>query len=132
MKIVGFIADGKQRLGVIEGDQVIDLQSADSKLPGDLGEILARNGGDLKPLADLAKKATGRVPLKGIKYALPVRKPGKVVCLGLNYLEHVKEGPNRDNIPKWPTLFMRGLNSIVAHNEPVSYTHLTLPTIYSV
>ena len=29
MKVVGFIADGKQRLGVIEGDQVIDLQAID-------------------------------------------------------------------------------------------------------
>ena len=46
-------------------------------------------------------------------------RPGKIVCLGLNYLDHVKEGPNRDNIPKWPTLFMRGLNSIVPHNAPI-------------
>ena len=119
MKIVAFDHNGTEHLGVVEGDQVIDLQSADSKLSGDLGEVLAKLNGDLKSLGDLAKKATARVPLKGIKYALPVRRPGKVVCLGLNYLEHVKEGPNRDNIPKFPSIFMRGLTSMVPHEQPI-------------
>ena len=52
MKIVGFEAEGSLRLGVVEGDQVIDLQAIDSKLPGDLGAVLAANKGDLKPLGD--------------------------------------------------------------------------------
>jgi len=50
---------------------------------------------------------------------LPVTKPGKVICLGLNYLEHVKEGAQRDNIPKFPTIFMRGNSSLVPHGEPI-------------
>jgi len=121
MKIVAFDLNGGAHLGVVEGDQVIDLQAVDSKLSGDLREVLAQNGGDLKPLADLAKRApaSARLPLKGLKYALPVRTPGKVVCLGLNYLEHVKEGPNRDNIPKFPTIFMRCNSSLVAHESPI-------------
>jgi len=119
MKIVAFDLNGSAHLGVVEGEQVIDLQSADGNLSGDLGDVLAKNNGNLKPLADLAKKATARVPLKGLTYALPVRKPGKVICLGLNYLEHVKEGPNRDNIPKFPTVFMRGNSSLVAHDSPI-------------
>ena len=121
MKVVGFEAEGGLRLGIVEGDQVIDLQAVDAKVPTDLGVALAANNGDLKPLGDIAKKApaSARRPLKGLKYGLPVARPGKILCLGLNYLDHVKEGPNRDNIPKWPTLFMRGLNSVVAHNEPI-------------
>ena len=120
MKIVGFEADGGLRLGVIEGDQVIDLQAVDAKLPADLRVILQKSS-DLSPLADLAKRApaSARRPLKGLKYALPVANPGKVVCLGLNYLEHVKEGPNRDNIPKFPTIFMRANSSLVAHERPM-------------
>jgi len=39
--------------------------------------------------------------------------------LGLNYLEHVKEGPNRDNIPKFPTIFMRCVTSLVEHEGPI-------------
>ncbi len=121
MKIVAFETDAGPHLGIVEGDQAIDLQAVDAKLPADLGIVLARNNGDLRPLADLARKApaTARRPLKNLKFALPVARPGKVVCLGLNYLEHVKEGANRDNIPKFPTIFMRGTTSLVPHQSPI-------------
>src|SRR5436309_14397928 len=105
MKIVGFESNEGLRLGVVEGDNVIDLQAVDPKVPSNLADVLAANNGDLKPLADLAKRspAGARKPLGSIKYALPVARPGKVICLGLNYMEHVKEGPQRDNVPKFPT-----------------------------
>ncbi|MBV8418573.1 MAG: hypothetical protein JOZ26_01010, partial [Hyphomicrobiales bacterium] len=45
MKIVGFEANGALHLGVIEGDQVIDLQAVDKAIPGDLGECLRRSNG---------------------------------------------------------------------------------------
>jgi acylpyruvate hydrolase len=118
MKIVGFVADGRERLGVIDNGEIVDLQAIDPNLPANLGDVLAKTDGDLKFVADLAKKATSaaRRPLAGLKFGLPVSRPGKIVCLGLNYLDHVKEGPN---IPKYPTLFMRGLNSIVPHEAPI-------------
>jgi len=121
MRVMSFEGDGGLRLGVVEGDQVIDLQAVDAKVPTDLGAALAVNNGDLKPLADIAKKApaSARRPLKGLKYGLPVARPGKIICLGLNYLEHVKEGSQRDNIPKFPTIFMRGLTSMVAHEQAI-------------
>ena len=121
MKIVGFESGQGLRLGVVEGDQVIDLQAADAKVPVNLADYLAQNSGDLKPLADLAKRApaSARRPLQGIVYAPPVASPGKIVCLGLNYLEHVKEGANRDNIPKFPTIFMRSQTSLAPHLSPL-------------
>jgi hypothetical protein len=57
MKIVGFEDKGELRLGVVDGDQVIDLKVADEKAPHDLREWLARHDGDVKPLGDLAKRA---------------------------------------------------------------------------
>jgi acylpyruvate hydrolase len=121
MKVVGFEAGGGLRLGIVEGDQMIDLQAADPKVPADLGAALAANNGDLAPLADIAKRApaSARRPLNGVKFGLPVARPGKILCLGLNYLEHVKEGSQRDNIPKFPTIFMRCLTSMVPHGEPI-------------
>ena len=121
MKIVGFEAKNGLRLGVVEGDAVIDLQAVDAKVPADLGEFLRASNGDLKPLADLAKKApaSARVPLAGLKFGLPVARPGKIICLGLNYLDHVKEGPQRDNVPKFPTIFFRVLTSMVPHLQPI-------------
>ena len=121
MKVVGFELHGNLRLGVVEGDQVIDIHEADEKAPNDLGEWLRRHDGDLTPLDELASRARAgaRRPLKGLKFTLPVARPGKIVCLGLNYLEHVKEGTQRDNIPKFPTIFMRCLTSLVAHESPI-------------
>jgi 2-keto-4-pentenoate hydratase/2-oxohepta-3-ene-1,7-dioic acid hydratase in catechol pathway len=121
MKIVGFASETGPRLGVVEGDRIIDLQAVEPNLPADLAVVLAATGGDLKPLADLAKRApaSARRALNGLKYALPVVRPGKIICLGLNYMEHVKEGRYADNVPKFPTLFMRGLNSLVPHLAPL-------------
>ena len=127
MKIVGFESNEGLRLGVVEGDQVIDLQAVDAKVPGNLADVLKANNGDLKPLADLAKRAPAgaRKPLAGLKYALPVARPGKIICLGLNYLEHVKEGFMRDNVPKFPTIFMRCQTSLVPHGQPIRRPKVT-------
>jgi acylpyruvate hydrolase len=127
MKIVGFESSEGLRLGVIEGDQVIDLQAVDAKVPANLADVLKANNGDLKPLADLAKRApaSARKPLAGIKYALPVARPGKIICLGLNYLEHIKEGFQRDNVPKFPTIFMRCQTSLVPHQQPIERPKVT-------
>ncbi|HTT48312.1 MAG TPA: fumarylacetoacetate hydrolase family protein [Pseudolabrys sp.] len=121
MKIVGFAANNSLRLGVVDGDAVIDLQAVDANLPGDLGEVLRRSGGDLSALADLAKRApaSARRPLAGLTFGLPVARPGKIICLGLNYLDHVKEGPQRDNIPKYQSIFFRMLTSFTPHLTPL-------------
>ena len=121
MKIVSFESPTGLRLGVVEGDQVVDLQAADPKVPTDLGALLAGANGDLSGIKGLAGRApaSARRPLKGLKYAMPVGRPGMIICLGLNYLEHVKEGSQRDNIPKFPTIFMRCLTSMVPHEQPI-------------
>src|SRR6478736_9229677 len=115
MKVVGFEADGGLRLGIVEGDQLIDLQAVDPKVPANLADALAAANGDLKALGDIAKRApaAARRPLKGLKFGLPVARPGKIICMGLNYLDHVKEGPMRDNVPKFPTVFFRVNSSLV-------------------
>jgi 2-keto-4-pentenoate hydratase/2-oxohepta-3-ene-1,7-dioic acid hydratase in catechol pathway len=121
MKVVGFEAEGGLRLGIVGGDSVIDLQAIDPNIPGDLAVVLDVMNGNLKELGDMAKRAPASAhrSLKDLKFGLPVARPGKILCLGLNYLEHVKEGSQRDNIPKFPTIFMRCLTSMVPHGEPI-------------
>jgi 2-keto-4-pentenoate hydratase/2-oxohepta-3-ene-1,7-dioic acid hydratase in catechol pathway len=121
MKIVGFEANNGLRLGVVDGDNVIDIQAVDASVPSDLGDYLRAHNGDLKPLAAIAAKApaSARIPLAGLKFALPVAKPGKIICLGLNYLDHVKEGPQKDNIPKFQSIFFRMLTSLTPHLTPL-------------
>ena len=43
-------------------------------------------------------------------------EPGKIICLGLNYFDHAKEG-GRDK-PEYPWFFFRGTSSLLAHGEP--------------
>ena len=52
-----------------------------------------------------------------ITIGLPVARPGKILCLGLNYMDHVAEGPF-DKQP-FPAIFMRSATSLVAANQPI-------------
>jgi acylpyruvate hydrolase len=121
MKVVGFKLEGQLRLGLVDRDEVIDLQAGDPSIPADLGELLRRSEGNLSLLAAAASRAPSRArySLAELKFGLPVANPGKIICLGLNYLEHVREGPQRDNIPKFPTIFLRCHASLVPHGKPI-------------
>jgi len=57
MKIAGFEADGGLHLGIVEGDEIIDLRAVDRTIPEDLGEVLRRHDGDLSSLRETAKRA---------------------------------------------------------------------------
>jgi len=117
MRIVGFETDGGLRLGVVDGDAVLDLQAVDPRVPADLGDWLRANDGDLAPLQDLARRApaSARRPLAQLRFGLPVARPGKILCLGLNYLEHAKEGGHAR--PQFPSVFLRCFTSLVPHQS---------------
>jgi 2-keto-4-pentenoate hydratase/2-oxohepta-3-ene-1,7-dioic acid hydratase in catechol pathway len=120
MKIVNFETADGIRIGVVDGDSVVDVAAVDASLPNELGAFLRANG-DMKKLAETVKKApaSAKLPLAGLKFALPVANPGKIICLGLNYLDHVKEGPQKDNIPKFQSIFFRMLSSLTGHRQPL-------------
>jgi 2-keto-4-pentenoate hydratase/2-oxohepta-3-ene-1,7-dioic acid hydratase in catechol pathway len=119
MKVVAFQGETDARLGVVDGDHVVDLQAASSAIPADLGEWLAANDGDLSPLAAIAKLAPAhaRRPLGDLPYRLPVGRLGKIICLALNYLDHVREGAQHDNVSKFPTGAPSGVGT--ARKPPV-------------
>jgi len=60
--------------------------------------------------------SAARTPLEGIEYAAPVTRPNKVVCLGLNYYDHAKEGGREK--PDYPWFFYRASSSLIAQGEP--------------
>jgi 2-keto-4-pentenoate hydratase/2-oxohepta-3-ene-1,7-dioic acid hydratase in catechol pathway len=67
--------------------------------------------------AALKAPASAIKSLASVKLLPLIANPGKVVCMGLNYADHAKEGGNAR--PEYPSFFMRGPNSLVAHNEPI-------------
>ncbi|MGJ7509685.1 fumarylacetoacetate hydrolase family protein [Variovorax sp. GT1P44] len=116
MKFTTFLHDGRARLGVVDGDQVIDLNAAQSQVPPDLRAALAA-GVDLAGAAKAAIASNApRLPLAGQSFAPLVPEPGKIICLGLNYFDHAKEGGREK--PEYPWFFFRGATSLVAHGAP--------------
>ena len=115
MKFVSFRQHGDAKLGVLTAEGVIDLHAAQPQVPTDLGDALWQ-GVDMLAAAHaaVASKAP-RLPLTKIEYAALVARPGKIICLGLNYFDHAKEG-GRDK-PDYPWFFFRGATSLIAHGD---------------
>ncbi len=73
------------------------------------------------PAGHLAGNPTGEtVPAAAAEFVPPVLPGARVICMGLNYLEHVAEGSFRDaEIPPFPTLFARWTQSLTVGGAEV-------------
>ena len=117
MRLVSFQGNDGNRLGVINGEKVIDLTSIDASAPCDLQSVIVNNEFQLvKSIADQATDAN-MVDYDTLNFNVPICNPGKILCLGLNYIEHVNEGIFEKQ--PFPTVFMRTATSMVAHNKPI-------------
>ncbi|MBO9651124.1 MAG: fumarylacetoacetate hydrolase family protein [Variovorax sp.] len=114
MKFTTYLRDGATRLALVDGNDLIDLNDADAQAPADLRAAL-RAGTDLQAAARRALETGKRQPLKSAKLAPLVPEPGKIVCLGLNYFDHAKEGGREK--PDYPWFFFRGASSLIAHGD---------------
>jgi 2-keto-4-pentenoate hydratase/2-oxohepta-3-ene-1,7-dioic acid hydratase in catechol pathway len=113
MRFITFLSNGNARLGVQTAEGVVDLNLAQPQVPPDLAAALAA-GLDLKAAATAALATTApRHRIESLALAPVVPRPGKVICLGLNYFEHAKEGGRQK--PEYPWFFMRSATSLVAH-----------------
>ncbi len=111
-------ADGP-RIGLLQSERVHDLTA----LHPDLRDGLAWLGLSAAVRADLqarALRAPG-VPLAGLALLTPLARPGKLICLGLNYADHAAEGGHQ--APEYPAFFMRGATSLLAPGAPLLRPH---------
>jgi 2-keto-4-pentenoate hydratase/2-oxohepta-3-ene-1,7-dioic acid hydratase in catechol pathway len=112
--------DGAETLGVKLPTGILNVAKAGSALkmdaPATLEDLLASGRADA--LDQLVKAAADRkeflVDEAGIKFGRLFTKPGKIVCVGLNYKEHVDE--TGEKLPKVPILFNKYNNTLAAHN----------------
>jgi len=115
MRFTTFAQQGRTRLGVVDGDAVVDLNASQPEVPADLRAALEA-GVDLVAAARAALASTApRMTLARLSLAPLVPEPGKIICLGLNYFDHAKEG-GRDK-PDYPWFFYRGKSSLLAHGR---------------
>ncbi|KHA51257.1 fumarylacetoacetate hydrolase family protein [Sulfitobacter geojensis] len=99
----------------VQGDQAYNLTALNPAVGNDLMALVKRP--DLVNAVTAQLKTAPRVSVASITPALPVAAPGTIICLGLNYTDHIKEGGYE--IPAYPALFMRGKNSIMASGAPL-------------
>lgn len=112
--LVGTVGD-VQSVFAVEGDQATNLTAVAPEIGHDLSALAANP--ELVERAKEALEAGQPIPLSDITTALPIAIPGKFICLGLNYVEHIKEGGY--DIPDYPALFMRGHDSLMPAGAPM-------------
>ncbi|MGH9073745.1 MAG: fumarylacetoacetate hydrolase family protein, partial [Acidimicrobiales bacterium] len=100
--------DGGTAAGRVEGDRVVEMAWPD------VGALLASGPG----WAEAARSASGpEHDLSGVDLAPVVPFPGKVLCLGLNYANHIKEMGHE--LPEWPTIFAKFADTLTGPNDPL-------------
>jgi 2-keto-4-pentenoate hydratase/2-oxohepta-3-ene-1,7-dioic acid hydratase in catechol pathway len=103
---------------VVEGQQYIDLQSANPLVPESLRQILASGPLALRAVQEACQSpAAKKYTLEGAKFLPPLPDPPKIVCLGLNYADHAKEGGV--GVPKEPVLFSKYATALIGHGQAI-------------
>jgi len=93
------------QFGIREGDRVTPIAPATETAV-------------LQDISGTARKPAGPgLPLAEVTLLQPVMRPGKVICIGLNYVDHAKEGGNP--IPDYPAVFLRATTSLVGPGQPI-------------
>jgi 2-keto-4-pentenoate hydratase/2-oxohepta-3-ene-1,7-dioic acid hydratase in catechol pathway len=110
MRVVTYEDAGKVRPGIVKQDTVIDLSGAGFHSVIELIEAGSQGLAQAEKLAGNSPREAQR-PLQNVKLLAPIPKPGKLICVGLNYLDHAKE--TGAEIPKVPTIFNKFNTAVI-------------------
>ncbi len=112
MKIARIGEVGKERPAVIQGATAIYLDSIISDW--------SRNELEKDGLARVASSDLSTLPREALgsrRIAAPIKNPTKVICVGLNYIGHIKE--SGAETPPEPIIFMKAPDCVVGPNDDV-------------
>jgi 2-keto-4-pentenoate hydratase/2-oxohepta-3-ene-1,7-dioic acid hydratase in catechol pathway len=114
MKLATFsFEDNTPRLGVVQGDSLIPIRD----LASDMTDLI-RRWHELQPqVATLAKAGREAVELKCAHLYAPVPRPGKIMAIGMNYADHVKEMGREP--PKHQVWFAKATSAVNGPNDPI-------------
>lgn len=115
MKLISYQHNGIDSYGAVTGDRIVDLREVFAGRATDLKSLIAADL--LAEAAAAAAKATATLPMSEVRLLPVIPNPGKIVCVGLNYGEHVRETGRE--ITEQPTLFLRVAESQVAHGDDI-------------
>src|SRR5215211_7319500 len=136
MRLITYRHNGEARLGAVVGDRAVDLaalaQASGESLPSDMLALIDAGPSALERARALVERhqnnwPQGTVfPLSDVKLLAPIPRTRKnILCLGLNYAEHVAEGSRAMNLerdlPKDPIYFSKPPTVLVGHEEAVIF-----------
>ena len=98
-------------------DTFINLSATDPLISNSLQELIQSQESLNRAAAAIQNSNAIKGRIDSITFKPPIEKPGKIVCMGLNYADHAKEGGNAR--PEYPSFFMRGPSSLTAHLSPI-------------
>lgn len=123
MRLVTYQYGGKSSTGVLTDKGVVDLPRASGgRIPGEMVALLC--GGD--PILQLAREvvtAGDEIPLASVRLQAPIRRPGKILGIGLNYADHAAEGGRKK--PDYPLVFAKTVLETTGDGDPIRLPAVT-------
>ncbi len=121
MRLVNFALDGDRALGVLDGDEVVDLST--SGLPEDTVDLISQWD---RAKVEQAVTESPRVEATGIRLLAPIRPRKNVIAVGRNYRDHAREfsasgfdASEKQMIPDFPVVFTKAPTSVIGPGEPI-------------
>jgi 2-keto-4-pentenoate hydratase/2-oxohepta-3-ene-1,7-dioic acid hydratase in catechol pathway len=106
VKLLAYAGADSTRLGIQSDGGVHDLTAAFGV--ADVGELL-RAGIGVAEIEDLRVRSEPKPP-EAIAIRAPITRPGKIICVGLNYHDHCRE--QSIDPPRYPMLFSKFANTV--------------------
>lgn len=116
MRFVSFAESAIKGLAVETESGLRGLTENQPGYPGSLFDLLGR-GAQAMQQAHQQLSAAPLLDTGRIRYLPPIERPGKIVCVGLNYADHTKESPYEQ--PSYPTFFPRFSSTLVGHDDAI-------------
>jgi 2-keto-4-pentenoate hydratase/2-oxohepta-3-ene-1,7-dioic acid hydratase in catechol pathway len=117
MKLATFAREGRRGIGVVEDDAIVDLATAAPGLPTNMLELLEAGPDALAAAGEAARRARSRIPLADVTLEAPIRRPPKILAVGLNYADHIREtGAAR---PEFPVIFNKQSTAVVGPGRAI-------------
>jgi 2-keto-4-pentenoate hydratase/2-oxohepta-3-ene-1,7-dioic acid hydratase in catechol pathway len=115
MAFISFLAEGRATYGIARHDGVFDLGRHIGAAFPDLRSFLIAQS--LGRIASLPEPLTTDYATGQFTYLPIIPDPGKILCVGLNYQDHLVETGRRP--ADYPTLFTRFADTLTGHNTPM-------------
>ena len=111
MKLIRYGQPGNEKPGIYRDEKRYDLSD---KFKDYNEEFFTKNGLDeLRKILSRSDFLPEVDP--GVRWASPIARPSKIVCIGLNYADHATE--SNMQLPKEPVVFFKATSSLVGPND---------------